>query len=154
MADAHDDAVFGPSGHSQRLRQGFAFHDQRVVASCNEVLGESFEDGPSVVLHQAGLAVHEVRSADHLAPERLGDGLVAEAHSQNRHPVGHGFDQLDRDAGLLRRARPRRDHDPVGLQRTHASDVDFVVAPDLEFGAEFAEELDEVEGKRIVVVDD
>ena len=41
----------------------------------------------------------------------------------------------------------------VGMKRANAGDVDSVVALDGDIGAEFAEVLHEVVGKRVVVVD-
>ena len=79
-----------------------------MVARGRERLGQFAEHAFVVVMDLAGFAVKELRSADNFAPERGADGLVAQADAQNREFAGKFFDQLNRNAGFLRRARPRR----------------------------------------------
>ena len=60
---------------------------------------------------------------------------------------------LDRDARLVRRARPGRDDHAVRAAREQRVRRLDVVAHDLELGPELAQVLDEVVGERVVVVD-
>src|SRR5262249_40185831 len=62
-------------------------------------------------------------------------------------------DQGYGDARLARRARTRRDDDPVGSQPRDLVERDRVVPADVDLGAELPKVLDEVVGEGIVVVD-
>ena len=63
-------------------------------------------------------------------------------------------DQFDADAGFLRSAGSGRNHDALGVHRLDLSDGHFVVAANLNPGAQFAQVLDEVVSERIVVIED
>src|SRR5208337_4953175 len=63
-------------------------------------------------------------------------------------------DQFDADAGFLGSAWSRRNDDALGVHRLDLADRHFVVAANLDLGAQFAEVLDEVVSERIVVIED
>ena len=68
--------------------------------------------------------MHEPVGPDHVAAERLADGLVAEADAEQRHAGGRRrADQRHADAGLARRAGAGRDHDRGGLEGERLVDV-------------------------------
>src|SRR3546814_1578356 len=58
-----------------------------------------------------GLAVHDPSRAYHAPAVHLADRLVTQAHAQDRDARSERGDQFQRHARLVRRARPRRDHD-------------------------------------------
>src|SRR5260370_1165516 len=111
------------------------------------------EDRFAIVNHRRGLAMHQPARADDLRAERLADTLMTEAHAENRHLARHLAQDAERDTSLGRRARSRRDYDCARPERAHSGDVDRVVALHNYFGAEFAEILHDIVGKRIVVID-
>ena len=105
------------------------------------------------------LAVHRLRRADDLAAERLADGLMSQADAEQRDLAGRGGDQVEADAGFGRRAGAGRQHDRLGLHGQRVRDRQLVVAPDLAIEravlrADIAQEVVEVEGKAVVVVDE
>jgi hypothetical protein len=55
--------------------------------------------------------MHEGRRADDAAAIDLADGLVPEADAEDRHHRPGPGDQLKADAGAVRVARARRQHD-------------------------------------------
>jgi hypothetical protein len=63
-------------------------------------------------------------------------------------------DEVEADAGLVRRARARRQHDGVGPTPSHLADADRVVACTTDLGPELAEVVAEVPGEAVVVVDE
>ncbi len=63
------------------------------------------------------LAVHRRGRADHLAAECLADRLMAEADAEDRDFARGGGDQVQADAGLVRRAWAGRQHDRFRLAR-------------------------------------
>ncbi|CAM5196901.1 hypothetical protein CDEN61S_02711 [Castellaniella denitrificans] len=113
---------------------------------------QSREDVGAPVRDGRDLAVHEFAGAHDASAVGRADGLVAQADAQDGLPAGEMPDQLDGDAGLGRRARPRRHADAVGVDGLDAGEVDLVVAHDLDPGAEFAEILHQVVGEGVVVV--
>ena len=136
--------------HVGQLRRGH----ERVVATDLERLRQTAEDRPAVVLDRRRLPVHRLM-ADDLSPPRLHERLVAEAYAERWDPGGReAADRLERDPGLVRGARPRRDDHPVIATEQQLLDRRVVVAHDLELGAELAQVLDEVVGEAVVVVDD
>ena len=81
------------------------------------------------------------------------DRLVPQAHAQHRDRWTQPLDELDADPRLLRPRRPGRDHDGVGPLRLDLGDRDLVVAGDGDIGADAGEQLHEVVGERVVVVE-
>src|SRR5258708_8566493 len=63
------------------------------------------------------------------------------------------LDQINADARVLRRTRARRDHDAFRLHGFDFVNRDLVVAADFDLCSEFPEILNQVVGKRIVIVE-
>src|SRR5467141_3616131 len=103
--------------------------------------------------HGRYLAVHDALRAHHLAAKHLPDRLVPQTDTENGHPPGQAFDQFERDAGALGRARPGGDDNGARRERLHLVDADLVVADHAHLGAELGEVLHQVVGERVVVVD-
>ena len=80
---------------------------------------------------RADLAVHRRRRADDLAAERLADRLMAEADAEDRELAGGGGDQVEADAGLVRRARAGGQHDRFGLRASASATVSLSLRTDL-----------------------
>ena len=138
---------------SSSAGRSFLFHDERVIARGRHGRGQAAEDGLVVVGDGAGLAVHQVRSAHDVAAKSRADGLMSQADAENRNFAGEVPDQIDADAGVLRRARTRRDHDALRLHGLDLGNCDLVVAANLDLRAQFPEVLNQVVGKGIVVVE-
>src|SRR6185369_3029197 len=102
----------------------------------------------------ARLAMDRAWGADDPSAKCLPDRLVPKADAEDRNLTGKAPDRRDRNTGLTRGTRPRRDHDPVEFALINLIEGDRVVAKDLRFGSEFAEVLHEVVGEGIEVVDD
>src|SRR5690606_16531120 len=112
------------------------------------------KEGAPVVVNFRRLAVHQVVGAHDFAAERLADGLMPEADAQDRNFAFEPFNEGKANAGLIRRTRPRGQHDVVRPHRRDLVQSDFVVAPDNHFFAQFSQVLDQVVGEGIVIVDD
>jgi hypothetical protein len=100
------------------------------------------------------LAMHQFRRPDHLAAKGLADSLVAEADAQNGHLVLRLGDKVEADPGLIGRAGARRQHNCLGPCRENLADADLVVAMDHRLGAEITQEVIEVPGEAVVIVDE
>src|SRR4051794_1975962 len=97
MADAHKHAAT-VRGRLEAVGQALLVDDERVVAADLQRVVEPFVDRAAVVVDRRGLAMHR-HVADHLATERLGQRLVAQAHAERGHAgLGEAAHRLDRDA--------------------------------------------------------
>ena len=152
MPQTHDHAAVRPGRDLEALGDALRRDHQRVVPGGGERIGEAGEERPAVVTDLGRLAVHELRGAHDLPAEALGEGLVAQAHPEDGHRGA--ADELDADAGLVRRARAGGDHDALGPERQRVLDAHRVVADHLHLGTQLAEVLIQVEGERVVVVDE
>ena len=99
------------------------------------------------------LAVHGSGRADDLAAERLSYGLMSETDAQNRCAPGHAFDHFEAYAGAVRIAGPWGDDDTLGRHVSRLAQGHRIVAADFQLGAQFAEEVIEVIGEAVVVID-
>ena len=135
-------------------RVGHARRGERVVAARDEPVGEPRVDPEAVVADRARLPVDERLRLRHLAAEALDDRLVAEADAERRRRRAEAEDQLDRAAGVDRPPWARRDDEAIGSELARRGDGHLVAAPDDDLGAELLEQVDEVVGERVVVVDD
>src|SRR5579863_6981235 len=97
--------------------------------------------------------MHQVRSAYDLAAESCADGLMSQAHAEDGYFAGEVPDEINADAGILRRAWSGRDHNALGLHIFDVSNRDLVVAANLVLRPEFSEILDEVVSKGIVIIE-
>src|SRR5262245_45300306 len=81
---------------------------------------------------------------------------MAETDAEDRQLTGKSLDALDRDAGLGRRAGTGRDDQVRRPPPSNLIAADLVIAMDLDrqSRAHFAQALDEVVSKRVVVVDE
>ena len=118
------------------LGERITLDDQRVVAGGREILGEILENRFPVVVDLAGLAVHQVGGPQNLAAKRFADCLVSQTDTENRRFAGHFLDQGHGDAGFLRRAWSRRNHNAVGVHAMDLADCNPVVAMHLHLGAQ------------------
>jgi hypothetical protein len=98
--------------------------------------------------------MHQAACSDDIPAKVMAHGLVAQAHAEYRLPAGKGLDDVERDAGLMRRAWPGRQEDPVRVQGEGFLCRDLVIPEYPLLHAHLTEVLDEVVGKGIEVIDD
>src|SRR5689334_20555342 len=99
------------------------------------------------------LAMHQRGRADHAPAIDLADRLMAEANAEDRHDRPGARDELEADAGAVRIARSRREHDRFRALGQNLVDRHLVVAVDAGGCAQFAEEMNEIVGEAVVVID-
>ena len=109
VAQAHDlvnrtIGMLRPGREFQALRQGFTLDHQRVVAGHGQWVVQPLKNTCVQVIHRAGFTVHDLPGANDIAAKSLTDGLMPEAHAQNRQLAGKMFNRFKRDARLVRRA--------------------------------------------------
>jgi len=154
MTKAHDLTLGGFSGDFELRGEGAAFDEQRMIARGGEILRHAAKDVGIAVLDGRSLAVHQTRRPDDVSAKIMANRLVAEAYSQDRFYSRERLDNVERYAGLSRGARPGRKEHTFGIKRESFSRSDFVIPVNALLNSQLAKVLDQVEGERIVVVDD
>ena len=154
VAQGHDQALGGLPGHLQHLGEAVALHHQGVVAGGGERCRQPGQHPGPLVVDGRGLAVDQLGSAADPGPVDVADDLVAEADAEDGQRVPEVADDVDRQPGVARVARPGRDQHPVRVEGANVGDGPAVVAPHLRLRSQLAQVLDQVEDERVVVVDD
>src|SRR5262245_4204760 len=148
----HDQSLAG-GGDDEIVGQTVAINDQGMIARHLELLRQRLEHAGADVANGRELAMHRLRRAHDAATIGLANGLMAEAHAEDWNRRAHRSDQLQADAGLVWRARTGRQYDALGCQLKHIGDGNLVVAVDLTARPKLAQEVDEIVGKAVVVID-
>src|SRR6185312_9598394 len=106
-----------------------------------------------IMLHGAGLAVHQARRLDDSAAEGGSNGLMSQAYAQDGNFSGEVLHQWNANAGFLWSARAGRKQDTFRCHRLDVLHCDLVIAANFNLLAQLAQELHQVVGERIVVVE-
>src|SRR5436853_3013925 len=101
----------------------------------------------------ACLSMHEIRSRNHIPAECLSNSLVSQTDAQDRFLGLKILDQFQGNAGLVRRSWSRRDHNAVRIPAFNFGNLDLIIAVNFRVLAQFSQILDEIIGKRIIVID-
>ena len=97
--------------------------------------------------------MHDLGCTNDVAPKCFADCLMPQAHTQNRRCFGKVADQAYADAGFVGSTRTGRNDDLLGMHVVNLLDRDLVVAAYFDVGAQLSDVLDQVIGKRIVIVE-
>lgn len=154
VTQPHDEPVRRSRGNFKAGGQRRALHNQRMIARGEKGIGKPGKNCLAIVSDRACFAMHDDGRSNHFPAKSLPDGLMAEADSQDRNPFGKFFDQLDANPRFGGSFRAGRNHDAVGRHSLDFIDRRLIVAADLDLCAQLPEVLDQVVGKRIVIVDD
>ena len=128
---------------------------QRVVSRRGHGIGQVLEEAGSVMGDHTDLAVDRLRSALHDCVNGQTNGLVTEAHAQERQArLDAGLHQRDADPGVLGAARTRREENPGQPEPGRIGHGDVIIAAHNGVDSELLQVLDEVVHKGVVVVDD
>src|SRR5262249_11338239 len=154
VRQAHHQAIVGLGSNRKVVGNVVAIDHERMIARRAERPVDAAEYAGAFVLHLGKLAVHRRPGADHVAPERLADRLMAEADPEDRNGWRRLGNEVETDAGLHGRARAGRQHDRVRRRRNDRIHRDLVVAVHASRGPKLTQIVDEVEGETVVVVDE
>ena len=99
------------------------------------------------------LAMHRRVDTFQRAAEGRGKRLMPEADPQKRHTARRGADQLDRHAGILRRSGAGREDQTFRAAVQNLFRGRGVIAHDLDLAAEIRQEVPQVPGETVVIVD-
>src|SRR5438067_5051374 len=121
-----------------------------MVAGGLERTRQALKRWPAVVVDRRRLAVHGLAPHD-AAAERLPDALVAQTDAQDGHLARELPDGGERYPGVRGAPGPGGDHESVVPNQVR--DFDLVVPVYGRLRAQLGQQLDQVPGERIVVVD-
>jgi hypothetical protein len=96
---------------------------------------------------------YQALGADDFAAEVLADALVPEADPEQRLLACKGLDHGEAHACFVRRARPRRDHHTVRIERECLFDGDGIVAKYLLLHPKLAKVLHQIISERVEIID-
>src|SRR5262249_58619047 len=135
-------------------RHGRAINHERMVPRRLEGSVDAAKDTAALMLDQRKLAVDRHWGPHNLAAEGLADRLVAKADAEDRNgPAGPGY-ELQTDARVIRRTRPRRQHNRLRVCRHHLTARYLVVAMDGDLRPAATEIVEQGEGEAVVVVNE
>lgn len=153
MHQAHDQAIRRFSGDLQRIGQRDTLNDQGVITRHWIGTGQPGEDAFAAVRDLGDFTMHRLGCANDLAAEGLSHGLQAEADSeQGDIVIGGGLYQAQADARMVRIAGAGRDDDTGGLLGQNFIHCQGIIPIDRGFCPQIAQILDEVKGKRVIVI--
>src|SRR6185312_7610445 len=98
-------------------------------------------------------AVHYLGCAHHFSAERRSDRLVPETYAQNGLLAGKPTDHFNADASFMGCTRAGRDEDVAGTELLNFVNSDLIVSAHLNFLPHLPKILDQVVGKRVVIVE-
>src|SRR2546423_739372 len=98
MPNSHDFAVARPCAYIELEWQTDALRNQRMVAPRAEWIGYAAEKRHSIMVHFAGLAMHDVTGGHNAPAKRFAHALKPQADAKDRYLSGERADQRDADA--------------------------------------------------------
>src|SRR2546423_7987348 len=116
-----------------------------MITSRGEILVKSGEDCPTVMMYKRRFSVKELGSAYYASTKRLPDRLMTETYAKDRNLSAQMFDDVERNARIVRRARTRRNDYEIGFQfGVNFVNGHFVVTTHLNIFAQLAKILNQV----------
>ena len=153
VLEGHDLAFVAEGGDFEAVGETVAADHPGVVASHGDAAGQTGEDGVVAQLGAlGGYAVEDVGEVLELGAEDLADGLMAEADTQNGLAVGIGAYDVEQKSCLRGYARTGREDDFAVLLQV--GQLELVVAQDGHLSAQGFDQVGQIVGEGVVVVDD
>src|SRR2546421_11714535 len=116
-----------------------------MITSSGEILLESCENCPAIMMYRRRFSMKELGSAHNVPTKRLSDRLMAETYAKDRNLSAQMFDDIQRYSRIVRRARTRRNDYAIGVQLgINFVDCHFVVSTHLNFFAQLTKILNQV----------
>ena len=153
MAQCHEDAVSVVRSGFELRRKAFSVNDQGVITRRFESVFDVFEDIVAIVPDDIDFSMHGHWPADNLCAKRLRNDLVSEAHAEEGEASVAFSHEFETDACVVGVFGARREDDRPGFEREGFFGAQGIIALDACFKPDVAEEMDEVVGETVVVVD-
>ena len=124
-----------------------------MIPAGRKRLWQASENGSAVVNDLGGFTVHQRGSRNHLASEYFADRLMAKAYPQDGNLATEVPNRFEENSGVFGAAGAGRQDQRLGPERLNLLNGDLIIAAHLKLRAQFAKNLDEVVGERIVVIE-
>src|SRR6202008_1569255 len=125
-----------------------------MITSRFEWIWEGSENAVSLVDDRRRFPVHNPVRPDYFTPEDMSNALVPKTDPEDRGTRPKLQNQIVADTGIERSSRSWGDTNPVGMHLRYLIQSYLIVSFDDQIRAKLTKILDQVVGKRIVVVDD
>jgi len=99
MGNAHDRPIVSSRGDFEAIGQAFRLNRQRMIAGRVKTVGNALKNAFAGVRNAADLAMHDGVRAHNLAAKCLANGLVTEAHAENRDFRSGAANQFNANSG-------------------------------------------------------
>ena len=149
----HENAAGVVGGGKQFRRQAVGLHHQRMVAGGGEAVLYAGEQAVAVMVDAVELAMHRLRRAHDASAERLRHHLAAQADAENGNAAAALAHQLQADAGVVGILRPGRENHRVRGKGGNLGGAHGVVARHLGFQPQLGEQMHQIVGETVVIVD-
>ena len=154
VANAHDVAVGRAGGHFEVRRKRRFVNDQAMVSREDVLLADGAEKSLAVEIDFFGDAMLDELGLHNLCTEGVTDGLVTEAHAQNREFARKVLDGFHGYAGVFGAARARAHNKAARVQFFDVGNGAFAATEHADFFvSDFCQRLVDVVSKRVVVID-
>ena len=124
-----------------------------MIASGGKGVGESAENTSAIVMDLGSFAVHDPSGAHNFSTENLTDRLMTKTNSQDREASGEMFDDFHGDPGFFGSPGTGRDQDLPWLKFFDLFEGNGVIAVNGHCRSQFSQILDEIIGKRVIIID-
>src|SRR5205823_2208792 len=118
-----------------------------------ERLCNVFKNACTMVRNRRCFPVHQLRGTHNFAAENFANALVTEANAEQRNVRSEFTNDMATDSSGARPTRAGRNANAFRNQLSNVSWTDLIVAFHQNFGAELTENLREIVGERIVIID-
>lgn len=158
VTERHDLTFVAEGGYLEAIGEVVSGDDPGVVAAHGETIvavGRAFKDGVGVGMGDCALSGDSVENIGKVlktGTKDLADGLMSQTDAENGLATSVGADDIKQKACLRRDARTRTEYNLV--ERFQLRKLKLVVAKDSDVGSQFLQQMGEVVGERVVVVDD
>ena len=150
----HGNSLVPPrSTKLELVGQRLVFRTQRVIAADLEGLRQTCINRFAVVIDHRGLAMHETFCTNDCATEVMNEALVTKANPKYGYVIGECGDHGERYAGILRATGPWGNNEVCRCQRQRLCRCNRIITVNHDISTLRRERLQEVIGKRIVIVD-
>ena len=116
--------------------------------------GQRMKHTSVIMGHGAGLAMHDPSCPHDLTTKGFTNGLMPQTNPQNRNTTCKGFNSLNRNTRLTWSTWTRGDEKTIRVQTTDKLNVYLVISKHLHLLTKPTNGLDNIIGKRIVIIDD
>ena len=153
MPQAHEQAAGRARAGLQALREGVCSNEQAVVATDSERGGDPLEEALGVVLDELLVPMNGL-GLNQLCAEVFSDRLMSQADSEDGEFFRRSSQTLHRRTRTNRSPWSRSNQESSGLTGLDLGPAVTVRAQYLDLGPELQEELREVKGEGVTVVED